>query len=258
LSVSFYRVFLASGLLAPLALPALLRGWPGLRGRHRALLVACGAALALHFATWIASLSFTSVAASVLLVNLAPVFNVLLSRAFLAETPGRPVLVALGVALAGAALIAAQDWSAGGPSPLVGDALALAGALMLSVYHVIGRGLRHALPLDAYVLGVWGSAAIVLAVLCLAFRSPLLGHSPRAYGWFLALALIPTLAGHGLMNLSLRRLPAPVVGLFLLGEPVAASALAYGLFGEVPGPLTLAGGSVILAALVVLVLRGRA
>jgi drug/metabolite transporter (DMT)-like permease len=257
LTVSFYRVFLASLLLAPLALPGLLRAWPSLPRARRLLLLGCGSALALHFASWIASLSLTSVAASVLLVNLAPVFNVVLSRLFLGETPAPTVLAALAVALAGAGLIAAQDWSSGGPSSLVGDALALAGALALSVYHVIGRGLRNALPLDTYVLAVWGSAAAVLGLLCLAFQSPLLGLPPRAFGWFLALAIVPTLGGHGLMNLSLRRLPAPVVGLFLLGEPVGASALAYVLLGEVPGTLTLAGGLVVLAGLGFLVFGGR-
>jgi drug/metabolite transporter (DMT)-like permease len=258
LSVSFYRVFLAALLLAPFALPALRRGWPALPRGQRALLLACGGALALHFATWIASLSFTSVAASVLLVNLAPVFNVLLSRAFLSEVADRGLLVALGLALAGAALIAVGDSSsARGRSPLLGDALALAGALTLSVYHVIGRGLRHALPLNAYVLAVWAGAALALGVLCLAFRAPLVGHPAAAYGWFLALALVPTLGGHGLMNLSLRRFPAPVVGLFLLGEPLGASALAYALLDEVPGATTLAGGAIVLGALSALVLRGR-
>jgi len=219
--------------------------------------MAAGVALGVHFATWIASLSLTSVAASVLLVNTTPLFTLFFSRAFLGETVAPAVLGATGLALGGAGLIAAGDW-AQGTNSLSGDLLALVGAMTLSLYHVIGRGLRGALPLDAYVLGVWSVAAATLALLCLAARVRLTGYPPRTFGLFLALAVIPTLVGHGLVNRSLRRLPAPVVGLFLLGEPVAATALAYVLLRETPGTWTLAGGAVVLAALAFLTLGERA
>ena len=83
-----------------------------------------------------------------------------------------------------------------------------------------------------------------------AFPSPIPGAS---FAWLLALAVVPTVLGHGLVNLSLRAFPAPTVGLFLLGEPVAAAALAYAFFGERPGPLTLAGGLLVVAALAIVV-----
>jgi drug/metabolite transporter (DMT)-like permease len=256
LAVSFYRIFLASVFLAPFAAAAAGRSWPALTARQRALLIGCGVALGLHFATWIASLSYTSVAASVLLVNLAPLFTVVFSRVFLGETPRPPVLAAIAVALVGAGLIAAGDWS-GGAAPLRGDALALVGAAMLSIYHVIGRGLRDVLPLGAYVLGVWSVAAASLALLALGAGVPLAGYDGRTFAAFLALALFPTLAGHGLVNRALRALPAPTVGLFMLGEPVGASALAYGVFGEVPGLWTVGGGVLILLALAIVVLAGN-
>ncbi len=256
LAVSFYRIFLATLALAPFAIGSARRSLPALSPRHRLFLLGSGVALALHFATWIASLSYTSVAASVLLVNTAPLFTVALSRTLLGETPTTTVLGATGLAVVGAALIAAGDWSGGGPAPLKGDLLALAGAFSLSIYHVTGRGLRAALPLNAYVLGVWATAAAALGISAVAAGVPLSGHSPRTLAIFLTLALVPTLAGHGLLNHSLRLLPAPVVGLFLLGEPLGASAMAYGFFGEVPGASTLAGGLVILLALAIVVLGG--
>jgi len=257
LAVAFYRISLAALLLAPFAAGGARRSWPALPPRPRALLMAAGVALGVHFATWIASLSLTSVAASVLLVNTTPLFTLFFSRAFLGETVAPAVLGATGLALGGAGLIAAGDW-AQGTNSLSGDLLALVGAMTLSLYHVIGRGLRGALPLDAYVLGVWSVAAATLALLCLAARVRLTGYPPRTFGLFLALAVIPTLVGHGLVNRSLRRLPAPVVGLFLLGEPVAATALAYVLLRETPGTWTLAGGAVVLAALAFLTLGERA
>jgi drug/metabolite transporter (DMT)-like permease len=255
LAVSFYRVFFASLLLAPFAAPAARRSWPSLSLRHRLLLLGCGVSLALHFATWVTSLSYTSVAASVLLVNTAPLFTVAFSRVFLGETPAPVVLAATALAFAGAALIALGDWSsAAGAASLTGALLALAGAVTLSIYHVIGRGLRDALPLDAYVLGVWATAAATLGLLGAMARAPFLDYPPPTFGFLLALAVIPTIGGHGLVNLSLRKLPAPVVGLFMLGEPIGASALAYAAFGEAPGLWTLVGGGIVLVALVLVVL----
>ena len=253
LAVAFNRIFLASVVVAPFAAPSLARAWPVLTARRRLILLASGVSLGVHFATWIASLSYTSVAASVLLVNTAPLFTLFFSWWFLGERASKAVLIAMAVALTGAALIAAGDWGDGGAASLKGDALAVAGAVTMSLYHVIGRGLRDALPLPAYVLGVWSTAAATLAVLAATARVPVFGYPPRTFALFLALAVVPTVIGHGLVNRSLRHIPAPTVGLFLLGEPIAASILAYAVFGENPGALTIAGGVLVLAALALVV-----
>jgi drug/metabolite transporter (DMT)-like permease len=248
LAVSFYRVALASLLLLPFAGLQARRSWPALDARRRVLLIGAGLALALHFATWIASLSYTTVASSVLLVNTAPLFTVVLSQVFLHEKPSATVLAAIPLAILGAALIAYGDWT-GSPGSLLGNGLALFGAVMVAVYQVVGRGLREALPLDAYILGVWGTATLALAALARGFGVPLAGYPTKTWTAFLALAVVPTLGGHGLVNKSLRSLPAPTVGLFLLGEPVIASLLAWILFHETPGAWTLSGGAIVLAAL---------
>lgn len=256
LAVAFYRIALASLLLAPFAEGAARAAWPQLTRRQGAALLASGLALALHFAAWIASLSYTSVAASVLLVNTTPLFSVALARLALREHVRGAVLLATLLALGGAGLIAYGDW-ASGPVPLLGDALALAGAVALSIYHVAGRGLRDALPLDAYVFGVWSVASLALLALALVAGTPLFNFSARTWLVFLALAVVPTLGGHGLVNRSLRSLSAPTVGLFLLGEPVGATLLAWLLLGEQPGAWTLGGGAVVVTALALAVLGGR-
>jgi drug/metabolite transporter (DMT)-like permease len=255
LAASFYRMFIAALLLAPFALGAGLATWPTLGTRRLLVLLGSGTALALHFATWIASLSYTSVAASVLLVNMAPVCTLLLSWTFLREPPTGSLIGAMALAIGGAALIAGGDAS-NAPDRLKGDVLALLGAVTLSIHHVIGRGLREALPLGAYVLGVWSTAAAVLGALSLATHVPLLGYPSRTLAALIGLALVPTLLGHGLVNRSLRTLPAAVVGLFLLGEPLGASLLAYGLFAEIPSAWTLAGGGLVLTALALVVSGG--
>src|SRR5712691_747546 len=254
LAVSFYRIALAALCLVPFAGGGAGSSWRTLAPRRRLVLLASGAALALHFATWVASLSYTSVAASVLLVNTAPLFAVAFSWVFLRERAPGVVLAAIGLALLGAGLIAVGDWT-GSAGSLGGILLALVGAVTLAAYHVIGRGLREALPLQAYIFGVWSLAAVTLLAFCLIGRVPLGGYTPKTWLLFLALALVPTLGGHGLVNRSLRVLPAPTVGLFLLGEPIGASALAWAVLGEVPGPWTLAGGLVVLMALALVLLR---
>ncbi|HET7292130.1 MAG TPA: DMT family transporter [Vicinamibacteria bacterium] len=253
LAVAFYRVGLAAAFIAPLALRPAIASWPRLLPRQRLAVLGSGVSLALHFATWIASLDYTSIAASVLLVNLAPLFTVLLSWLVLGEKVGRPVAGAIALALVGAFLIAAGDWTGGGAAPLKGDLLALVGAAALSAYHVTGRGLRHALPLGAYVQTVWTTAAASLALLLPLAGVPFGPYPPRALAFFVLLALVPTIGGHGLVNRALRHLKAPVVGLFLLGEPIGATLLAWLFFGEVPGRLTLLGGAFVLVALVLVV-----
>jgi drug/metabolite transporter (DMT)-like permease len=256
LAVAFYRVALASLLILPFAAGPARRSYPALSPRQRLVLVGSGVALALHFATWIASLSYTSIASSVLLVNTAPLFTVVLARVFLREPAPPVLLVAIPLAFAGAALIALGD-RIESPASLFGNALALVGAVTMAAYHVVGRGLRGALPLDAYVLGVWSTAAATLAVLVALLGVPFAGFPASTWLAFLGLAVVPTLGGHGLVNKSLRSLPAPTVGLFLLGEPVGASILAWVLFGEVPGRWTVAGGVIVLAALALVIVRRR-
>jgi drug/metabolite transporter (DMT)-like permease len=256
LAVSFYRMAIASLILWPFAWSDARRSWPALGAKPWLLLAAAGVALALHFATWIASLSHTSVAASVLLVNTAPLFAVVMSRVFLHEKPPLAVQTAIPIAMAGAALIALGE-TRSSPASLFGNLLAVGGAVTLATYQVIGRGLRDTLPLNAYMLAVWGTAVLTLAVLMAAFGTRFGNHPGRTWLLFAALAVVPTLGGHGLANRALRSLPAPTVGLFLLGEPVIASLLALALFGETPGPTTLAGGAIVLAALgLVLTRRG--
>jgi drug/metabolite transporter (DMT)-like permease len=254
LAVSFYRMAIASLLLSPFAWADARRSVPTLASRPRLLLVASGVALALHFATWIASLSHTSVAASVLLVNTAPLFAIVLSLVFLREKPSRVLQIAIPLAMVGAAVIALGDRGSS-PASLLGNLLAVAGAVTLATYQVIGRGLRATLPLNAYMLLVWGTATLTLAALVVGFGTRFAPFPPRTWLAFAALAVVPTLGGHGLTNRALRSLPAATVGLFLLGEPVIASLLAILLFDETPSTSTLVGGAIILAALALVLTR---
>lgn len=229
----------------------------GLTRREWGLAVASGLCLAAHFWSWIASLSFTTVASSVVLVSTQPVFVAILSVAFLRESPTARQWVGIGVAVVGAAVIGWGDF-AGGPEPLLGDLLAVAGAVFVSMYYVIGRRLRQRLDLWSYIAVVYGVAAI--ALMTAAGLHPgvaVTGYPATDWLVFLALAAGPMMIGHTGVNYALRFLPAYVANLALLGEPIGATLLAWWLPGiaERPSPQLLAGGALVLLGIALGTLR---
>jgi drug/metabolite transporter (DMT)-like permease len=137
------------------------------------------------------------------------------------------------------------------PRAILGDALALIGALTAAIYFVSGRRLRSSLDLWPYVGLVYGTCFCVLLILALVARAPLAPQPPRELAIFAALALGPMLLGHTGLNWALKHSPAYVVNLTLLGEPVGATLIAAMLPGirEVPRPATLIGGIVVLAGI---------
>jgi drug/metabolite transporter (DMT)-like permease len=252
LSIAFYRLLLASvvlsithGRIAAAHLrrtSAKLIGFSGLSGL----------ALAVHFAAWIHSLSLTSVASSVVLVATTPVW-VAVGTYFILREPLHPTfIIGLLIAMSGAMFIGVLDTGTGADS-LIGNALAVVGALAAAVYMLIGRRVQRELSTWAYVLATYGAAAVTLWLWALMARSPLLGFAWHTYGLFALIALVPQVIGHTSFNWALKHLSAPLVAVTLLGEPVGASALAYFLLDEkvsyskmIAAVLTL--GGVVIAA----------
>ncbi len=226
------------------------REWRTLTRRELLLALGAGVALALHFWSWNASLGLTSIAASVVLVNLQPAVVACLSAVWLAERPSRRAVAGIALAIAGGALVAFAGDNVGprGGRPLLGNTLALAGAITAACYYVAGRRLRQQLALWPYVALVYSACFVTLLALCFAVRAPLWQQPPREIGIFALLAAGPMLLGHTGMNWALKHLPAYVVNLTVLGEPVGATLLAALLPGirEIPSLRTLAGGIAVL------------
>lgn len=231
------------------------REWRTLHRRDLAVAVGAGAMLALHFWSWIASLQYTTVAASVVLVNLHPVVIVGGSALFLKERPTARQLVGIAIAMVGAVVIGYGDAGRGAvaPNALLGDALALLGAFTVGVYYTAGRSLRQRLSLWPYVALVYGACLAVVLVLAAATGVHLWPQPSRDWLIFGGIALGPMLLGHTGFNWSLRYVPAYVVSLAILAEPVGATILAALLpsIAETPSAWTLGGGAVILVGLVV-------
>lgn len=221
-----------------------------------ALTLAAGAFLAGHFLFWISSLQHTSVASSVALVSLSPLFAALISWVVLGERPERRLWCGLGLAILGSVAIAGIDFSLSMQS-LYGDLLALGGALTAAGYLLCGRTLRRSMGIAAYASRVYGGAALLLGAAGLAAAAPFSGFSGRTWVFLILLALVPQLIGHTTFNWALRFLPATLVAVLTLGEPIGATVLAYLVLGETLTPAKGFGLGLLLAG-IVLSSRGRA
>lgn len=252
LAIAFWRLALSTVVLVPVVLGP---GRPGRTALGPATLA--GLFLAVHFATWISSLAFTTVASSVVLVSTTPVFTALLAPWFLGERPGPRAWTAVVLALAGSLAIAGGDLAVGGTA-WVGDLLALVGAFAVALYFMIGRRVRETASFGAYLATVNAAAAVFLGGFAWVAGTALTGFPSATWGWLALLALVPNLLGHGLLNWSVRRLRALTVNLAVLGEPVLATAYAAGLFGEVPGATFYLGGALILAGVALAAFDERA
>ncbi len=266
LAIAALRLTFASVVLAPIAVTRYRSDLAALNRRELAFGLASGLFLGLHFATWITSLQYTTVASSVVLVSTGPLWVALLSPLFLNERLSSSAFVGLALALVGGTLIAltgACTWDRGLACPdigqslaghsLRGDLLALAGAWAVTGYLMIGRRLRAKINLVPYIFLVYSAAALSLLVAMWILRVPALGFPPVTYLWLVLLALLPQLIGHSTYNWALRFLPAAIVAVTTLGEPIGSATLAYFLLHEVPTLTVLLGGALILAGIYIAV-----
>lgn len=254
--VAAYRMLIASLVLLPWTLSALQR--TPLTRENIGYTLLAGLFLGAHFATWITSLSYTTVAAGVVLVTTSPLWVALFSWIFLGLAPSFTVLMGALIAILGGALIGFGDLS-GGSAPLLGDSLALLGAICVSAYLLLGRSAqRRGLSLQAYIGVAYGVAALVLLPLPLLFNFAYIGYSLETLFWIALLALVPQLVGHTSFNYVVKHLDPTFVATVTLLEPIGASLLALLLFSEVPSLLTLLGGLILLFGVALTTRNSRA
>ncbi len=254
---AFYRVCFTTFPLAIVAAWRYRSAFGAIHRRDLAGAVLAGLALAVHFASWFESLAWTSVAASVTLVQSQPLFVALGSWLLLREHLTRPTVTGIFLAVSGVVIISIGDLLNGGvgANPALGNALALVGALAAAGYVLAGRSLRQRVPLVPYVVVVYTVAAAGLLVIALLDEAPLLGYPGREWLLFVGLAIGPGLLGHTVINWALGHLESSLVSVSLLGEPIGAAILAAVLLGEWPTLATVVGGGIVLAG-IVLTARG--
>jgi len=212
------------------------------------LSVLSGLFLAAHFASWISSLSHTTVASATVLVTTHPLMVAVLGLIFLGERVGVKGALWMIGAVGGGVVLVAGDLG-GGETSTYGNLLALGGALTVSVYIIIGRYARRYLTVNAYTMLVYWTAFLTLLLVTVMAGEPLWPYPAREFVLFAALAVFCTLLGHSLFNWALEFLPTTVVSTSILGEPIIATLLAMMIFAEIPSAWTVSGGVIILASI---------
>jgi drug/metabolite transporter (DMT)-like permease len=255
LAIAVWRTVTAALVLLPVAVGRIGADVRRFTSRDVVLIAGAGVFLGLHFIAWIESLYHTTVASASVLVTAHPILLAVLGHAVLGERLGRTTVGAIGAAVGGAALIGWADAGrvALGRGALWGNSLAVGAAVLVSVYLLIGRVVRQKVSWFAYVTPLYVVAALTALASAAVKGVPLFGYSWTFYGLCAGLAIGPQVLGHGSFNYALQYVPAAIVGMLALLEPVGASILAYGLFGEVPPPASIIGMVVVLGAVAVVV-----
>lgn len=255
LAIAFWRNAIATGVLAPVALTAKrvelasLRGWPA------GLVLLAGLCLAVHFGSWVTSLTMTSVASSTAIVSLQVIWVVGYDLLRGAAVGGRVVAGVL-VATTGALVVSGVDLSISARA-LAGDGLALVGSVAMAAYTVIGGRARQTVSTTAYTFGCYGTAAALLLVAVLVSGQRLGGYDADQWALLVLVAVTAQLLGHSVLNHLLATVSPMLVSLVLLLEIPGASLIAAAWLGQVPGPGAVVGLLLILAGMAAVVLAAQ-
>ena len=248
LVIAAYRLTIASLVLILLTYKKTVPSLKRLSGRDSLLLLLSSFFLALHFALWITSLSYTSIASSVILVTCHPAFVAVISYFLWHEVLNRLTIGGMALAFAGVVLINYGGFDFG-QQYILGDVLALIAGFAMGGYLILGGYLKNRIEIMPYLTMIYTGAAIILLLATVGFGYSFTGYSGKTYLMMALLAVVPQLIGHSSFNLALRLIPVTLVSVAILGEPVGATLLGYFLLDEVPTVKELIGGVLILAGI---------
>lgn len=263
LVIAFYRLIIASTIMGFYVIISKRKELSGISKKEMMVMGLSGVFLAVHFASWITSLEYTSIVSSVMLVSSTPLWVALLSPLIIKEKPGKYVWTGLLFTLVGALIIGlsgnlelngtgfminnfiSQDQK----KELLGNGLALLGAWGAAGYLMAGRGVRKRISITPYTFIVYGAAAIIMLVIVLFLRMPVTGYSWETYGWLASLGIVPQLIGHTSFNWALGYVNATIVSVSMLGEPIGTTILSFLILKEVPTVMEIIGGVFILVGI---------
>lgn len=246
--IAFYRLGFAALLMLPTVLLKYRNALRSISKRDWMLATISGIFLALHFILWFESLNYTSVASSVVLVTLQPIFAFIGTYFFFGERFSFAAIISMMITLIGSMIIGWGDFQLSNLA-LIGDVLALLGAVTVTAYFLLGQRLRRTLSLITYTFIVYSISAVVLLVYNLVLGHDFIGYSLDHWGWFLALAIIPTFLGHTLFNWALKWLSTTTISMAIVFEPIGATALAYFILDEIVTPSQWLGGTIVIFGL---------
>ncbi len=248
LVIATYRMVIASAILIPIASMRSLKGINKLSRRDLLLILLASIFLALHFGLWITSLSYTSIASSIVLVTSHPAFVATISYFLWGERLNRLTIGGILVALVGVAVINYSGFTFGSRA-ILGDVLALLAGFAMGAYLIIGGQLRSRIDILGYLTMLYTFSAVILLITTLLLGYNLFGYSPTTYLMLILLAIVPQLIGHSSLNMAIRLLPVTLVSVAILGEPIGATALGYFILQEAPTTTEIIGGLLILVGI---------
>lgn len=254
LAVAFWRSLLGAAATAPWVLWRQRAEVRRLTRREWRLSVLAGVLLGAHFATWVPSLRFTSVAASTALVATQPVWAALIARLRGQQVPGQ-AWIGICIALVGVAVLTGVDFATD-PRSLIGDALALAGAVFAAAYVSVGEQVRTTVSTSTYTTIAYAASAAVLLVLCVGLAQDLAGYSAQAWLFILLLTLGAQLLGHSVISRVLATTSATVVSLAILFEMPGSTLIAALWLGQVPSPGVWPALALLAVGLVLVIRSG--
>jgi drug/metabolite transporter (DMT)-like permease len=269
LEIAAYRLLFSVILLLPIILTRYRQEIRGLSKSVFLYVCLAGCFLAVHFATWITSLQYTTIASSVVFVSSTPIWICLYTVVVKKEKLSAGLVIGLVLALVGGAMIALNDScvftqqgvkcsiSLSGSKALLGNGLALLGALMAAGYLLVGKKIRLKISLTPYIFLVYGIAAILLIVTSLSFSLNLIQIPAQSIVWLVCLAVFPQLIGHTSYNWSLKRFSTAYVSIAMQGEPIGSTLLGILLFKEIPTPVKVLGVVIIMVGIVLVTLQEK-
>src|SRR5690625_3923884 len=247
-TIAFYRLFIAVVLMLPTILLKYRAEIRSITKRDWMLAILSGVFLALHFILWFESLNYTSVASSVVLVTLQPIFAFVGTYIFFGERFSVAAIISMLITLIGSFIISCGDFQISGLA-LLRYILALLGAITVTVYFLLGQKLRRSLSLMTYTFIVYGSSALTLLLYNIVLGNNFFQFTPNTWGWFFALAIIPTFFGHSLLNWALKWVSTSTISMAIVFEPIGASILAYIILKEHVTWSQWLGGTIVIFGL---------
>lgn len=246
--IANYRLLFAVLIMSPIILLYYRKEFKLISKKDWILVMFAGIFLAFHFIFWFESLNYTSVASSVVLVTLQPIFAFLGTYFFFKERFSPGAIISMIIALFGSLIISWGDFQISGMA-LFGDILAILGAVMVTGYFLIGQSTRRRLSLMTYTFVVYSVSTITLIIYNVILGYSFVGY-PTDYWWiFLALAIVPTFLGHTMFNWALKWLSTSTISMAIVFEPIGATILAYFILGEIVTGAQWLGGTIVLFGL---------
>jgi len=252
LSIAFFRLFFTTLLILPLILIRKKTRKEFLQIPRKTLLIMIGVGviLAAHFALWVTSLDYTSVASSVILVTAHPVLVAPIAHFFFKEKLSLVNIFGITISLFGVVILVLGNYGLGSLT-LEGNILAILGGAAAGLYIIGGRKIRKTVSTGTYAFIVYLIGAVVLLFLCLLFNAQVTNLSIKDYGIIFLMAIVAGIFGHTLYNWSLNHVRASLASVVLLGEPLGSTILALLIpwIQQVPSSYTAVGGAIILTGI---------